>query len=184
MKPLFFLLLALATSLLKAGEGYNSYATTNHPKAQGVSVSLDYPLGWTPNENPSPGIVHEFRDPKTGGKTALLLVVPTKQPKSRTSLDDLKKAFASENFQKQIVPGATHKKKELIEAPFPCVALDYDLNSPQFSPEIIQVRNYIFWIEDRMLQVQFYYVGPPSTDLRAPSNEMMSHIVRSVKKLD
>lgn len=81
------------------------------------------------------------------------------------------------------MPGAQHRKKEFIEdLPFPCVALDYDLTVPQLAPQVIQVRNYIFLIEKQMVQIQFYAVGPATTDLREQRTEMMQHIIRSVRQ--
>jgi len=81
------------------------------------------------------------------------------------------------------MPGAHHGKKEFVEGlDFPCVALDYDLAIPQLAPAVAQVRNYIILIGGKMVQIQFYGVAPPSEDIRANREEMMQHVIRSIRK--
>jgi hypothetical protein len=159
-----------------------SYSTAGHAKAQGIGISIDYPATWTARDNPRPGVVHEFRDPATAGRDAMIVVVPTSQPRKATP-KDFRKSFELEEAQERIMPGARHRKKEFVEGlDYPCVALDYDLEIPQLAPAVAQVRNYILLVGEKMIQVQFYGVAPPSEEIRALRKEMMDHVIRSIKK--
>lgn len=162
--------------------GFLPYSTKGHPKAQGVNISLDHPSAWIARDNPQPGIVHEFRAPGTGGRDALIIVIPTVQPRKATP-EDFRKSFAQAEAQKRIMPGAHHLRKAFIDdLAFPCVALDYDLAIPQLAPSVAQVRNYILLVGDKMVQIQFYGVAPPDQDLRVERGPMMEHVVRSIVK--
>ena len=159
-----------------------AFSTAGHAKAQGVSISIEHPATWTARDNPKPGIVHEFRDPATGGRDALIIVIPTSQPRKATPRE-FRKSFEHKDAQERVVPGGRHVKKEFVEGlEYPCVALDYDLAVPQLAPAVVQVRNYILLVGEKMVQVQFYGVAPPSEDLRAARREMMEHVIRSIKK--
>lgn len=166
---------------LGRAEEFAGYSTSGREKAQGVSVSLDHPSAWVGKDSPQAGVVHEFRDPATGGRDALLIVVPTSQPRNATA-KDFRASFELPDAQERIMPGAHHRHKEFIDGlEFPCVALDYDLEIPQLAPAVVQVRNYILLVGEKMLQIQFYGVAPPSEDIRIGRAEMMDHIIRSVK---
>ncbi len=178
-----FLLIVFAALLNPVGAAdFLTYSTAGHAKAQGVSISIAHPATWTAKDNPKPGIVHEFRDSATGGRDALIIVVPTSQPRKATPRE-FRKSFGHKDAQERIMPGARHGKKEFVEGlDYPCVALDYDLDIPQLAPAVVQVRNYILLVGEKMVQVQFYGVAPPSEDLRAARREMMEHVIRSIKE--
>lgn len=171
----------VAAASLNAAD-YASYSTADHPKAHGVKITFDYPAGWTPKNNLRPEVVHEFRDPKTGGRDALILVVPEVRPREAAQMArEFREMFALPEAQERMMPGAVHRKKEFIgDLPFPCVALDYDLAIPQLKPAVAQVRNYVLLIGNKMVQIQFYGVAPPETDLRVERQTMMDHVIRSV----
>jgi hypothetical protein len=183
MRAKFLFLLVAALCCSARAEDFLTYSTAGQAKAQGVSLAIDYPAAWTPRDNPRPGIVHEFRDPTTGGRDALIIVVPSVQPRKATA-KEFRKTFEQPEAQERIMPDARHRKKEFIEGlDFPCVALDYDLEMPQLAPAVVQVRNYIILVGEKMVQIQFYGVAPASEDIRAVRQEMMEHVVRSIKKL-
>jgi hypothetical protein len=176
-------LILFAALLNSAGAAdFLAYSTAGHAKAQGVGISIAHPATWLAKDNPKPGIVREFRDPVTGGRDAMIIVVPSSQPRKGTP-KEFRKSFEHEGAQERIMPGARHRRKEFVEGlEYPCVALDYDLDVPQLAPAVVQVRNYILLVGGKMVQVQFYGVAPPSEDLRAARTEMMEHVIRSIKK--
>jgi hypothetical protein len=159
-----------------------SYSTAGHLKAQDVGISVDYPAEWTSRNNPRQGVVREFRDPTTGGRDALMIVIPSPQPRGATP-KGFRESFEHPEAQEHIMPGARHLKKEFIEGlEYPCVALDYDLEIPQVAPAVAQVRNYILLVGDKMVQIQFYGVALPSENVRTGRQGMMDHVIRSLKK--
>ena len=111
----------------------------------------------------------------------MIIVIPSPQPRKRTA-EAFRKYFGSPEAQELVMPGANHKAKAFIEdLRFPCVALDYDLELPQFAPAVVQVRNYIMLIQEKMVQVQFYGIAPPSDDVWSARKDMIDHVVRSIK---
>ena len=174
-----FLLLVSTASATE----YLSYSTAGHAKAQGVALSIDHPAGWIGKDNARPGVIHEFRDPASGGRDALIIVVPTPQPR-RLTAETFRESFQSEDAPKRLMPTAHHRKKEFVEGlEFPCVAFDYDLGIPSLTPAVAQVRNYVLLVGNKMVQIQFYGVAPPSVDLRLDRQEMMDHVIRNLKLL-
>jgi hypothetical protein len=168
------------SSRLGAAEEFETFSTEGIARAQGIVMSLPVPKGWVSRDLPRPGVLKEFRNPETGGRDAFLIVMPPEQG-GEASKEKFLQVYLDVNAPRRFFPNVTHlRHEEVADLGVPAVVFDYNVAVPQLAPEVLQFRTYACIVAGKVVQFQFYTVGPKDEDYRESMASRVDAVLQAV----
>ncbi|MES2695313.1 MAG: hypothetical protein V4773_17690 [Verrucomicrobiota bacterium] len=160
-------------------------------KTLGVDFSISRPKGWEPRPvKPGSAVIAAFWSTPQGLGDNLSLVVPGKQNLKRDAVtkSQFKSFFEHPQMEKSVAAGMPFAgvkftaKQFLADYKYPAGYLDYDatLKAPT-GEQMVRVRNYIVYLGNVMLQVQFYLIQEGEADRLKAFEPEMHRIVDSLE---
>lgn len=169
------------------------FQVKDNPKALGVNFSLLRPKTWVERArvSPSPSVVAAFWSTPQGLGENMTLVIPHTQNLKRRAItkSEYKKAFEHSQMEKAIAAAMPFAEvnfvgKQFLDAyKFPAGYIDFDAKAtlPNGGLQAVRVRNYILYLGNVMLQVQFYLIPQGGEDRVKAFEPEMTKIIESLE---
>lgn len=173
-------MLLSSANLLQAAPDVNSFvdgkwtkfSTLNHKKANGLVITLCYPVGWVSKEGEKPHIVQKFvSDGGKGSETAMILIkeMPPLPADVKPTEEDLKEFFSEDALKTMAPTGAKIfvAKQTKIEGLIGGT-VEYSANGERLGVTIEQRSiMYCFIYDNKFVSVSFTVSGLPNAKTTA-----------------